>query len=517
MASAALIGISSTLTACGQNFQPSTADFAQQATSVVGCKASFTDTFYDELYKYPLKGQPFPSAREVERAFDESLRVGRLKDLPEVERVRIRERLTELYDLLASKTVATLASDSNDNEAVLEALAAMEMGDSTTPEREQMQKSIHEKLLELDAIATAAGAPPCPSTDKAPPGANVSLPPDVTDGASAMEPGMAPAKQSLLTNWKATRHPAVFGGLKSLANAYQSCDAGLVPALGSQTRNVEGISIIGEHSNGVGLKRTVSNLDALLRSHPYLANYRQPASSCFAVLRNPLIYDYGGKPSTATGDSATLNFFKNAGSGTSVLGIDCSGYVYSALATAGLKLKRDGKLKAIGVHGVNARMYMEPQRNGLTCIDHAKFTRDASVRPGDLLASTGHIVMVESVGSDPLGINTITRIEDCRASNMSVRRLNFTILHSSPSKGGVGINRMKASDYLAGGGSMATAMLDHAAAACRARLSGTTVTAKSSRASLVRHLGTTACQDTPIRLDREECLASCPAPTTAQR
>ena len=51
-------------------------------------------------------------------------------------------------------------------------------------------------------------------------------------------------------------------------------------------------------------------------------------SSCKDIRKFPLIYDYGGKPNT---DSGTLNFFVNSGDGTSVLGIDCSGYVFSAI------------------------------------------------------------------------------------------------------------------------------------------------------------------------------------------
>lgn len=312
----------------------------------------------------------------------------------------------------------------------------------------------------------------------------------------------------MLETWRKSRHPAVYGALKTIATSYQSCEAGQRPAMTSDTRNVEGISIVGTHPNGVGRIRAISDLPRLLRTDYYLLSYERPSSSCFKIQSSPLIYDYGGKPSTDTGTDAVLDLFRNAGTGGQVLGIDCSGYVYSALATAGLKLKSSGRLKAIGVHGVNASMLMNPRSNGLTCLDLVTFTSRETLKPGDLLASSGHVVMIESVGPDPLGIASITRESDCKRTNISLSRLDFTILQSSPSKGGIGINHMRAADYLADGGSMATAMIEHAVNACLAKFRGPIVS-KSSSANLVRHKGTSECLDRPVRLAREECIAGC--------
>jgi hypothetical protein len=157
-------------------------------------------------------------------------------------------------------------------------------------------------------------------------------------------------------------------------------------------------------------------------------------------------------------------------------------------------------------------MYMNPQKNGLTCLDFVKFKADDQLRAGDVLASTGHMLFIESVGEDPFGISSITKEADCTADKISVGRFDFTILQSSTSKGGIGINRIRGADYLSEAGAMKDGMIEHAVNACLSKLRRTEITSRSSTAQLVRHLATPDCFDLPIRLAREECVATCPAP-----
>lgn len=518
----ATFALAFSLTACAPPGSPVAAQFAEREAGSVGC-TSFEDTFWDGLYHIVLQGQDFPTEAQVREAFDQTLETGRLKSLSTADKTRIREELTELYGLLALDSVQTLATDPQNLDSKLETLTSLEMGDRTTDEKVVLQEKIRAQFARIESIAAEAGAPSCENSGdnsgSAPPVVAQPTPsaspapgstPEPTP-APAATPEPTPATMDLLSKWKASRHPAVYGGLKGLATAYQSCEAGVAGAMTSATADVEGISIIGTHPNGVGKVRVIGNLSAFLKSHYYLSAYKRPSSSCFDVQKSPLLYDYGGKPYTSDATDSTLDLFRNAGSGSSALGIDCSGYVYSALATGGLKLKKSGRLKAIGVHGVSSSMFMNPQSNGLTCLDYAKFNGNDNIRPGDILASSGHVILIESVGSDPLGIERITKESDCTSSNMSVSRFNFTILQSSPSKGGIGINRMRAADYLAGGGSMKTAMLQHAVNACLAKFRGTTITTKSSSANLIRHAGTPDCVDTAIKYAKEECVASCQA------
>jgi len=454
--------------------------------------------FWNALYGFALDREQFAHPKVMTQAFDQVFKEGRFKDLSENEREQLTQLLTELYELLSDHSLQKLGVNPYDSGKTLETLTNLEMGARDTPAKAELQDRIRAKFAEIEKFASdALLAHSCP-----PPAAPV---PETSQEPPATQPG------TIFDVWRETQHPVVYGALKSFATSYQSCDVGFSSAITSSTKDVKGISIVGTHPNGVGKQRVISNLDALINSHPYLSNYIRPADTCFNVLRNPMIYDYGGKPYADNSLDSELNFFRDAGTGTSALGTDCSGFVYSALASAGLKLKESGRLKAINVMGVPASMYMKPQENGLTCFDYAAFDREQNIRPGDILASSGHIFIVEDVGPDPLGIGWIKNEANCTTSNIDVSKFDFTILHSSPVKGGIGILRMRAADYLKDGGSMTTAMIQHAVNACLAKTKKTKIVTRSSSASLVRHKGTAECLDRPIRLTYEDCLARCPA------
>jgi hypothetical protein len=280
--------------------------------------------------------------------------------------------------------------------------------------------------------------------------------------------------------------------------------------MGASDRDVDGISVVGRHSTGAGNKRVISNLSAFLSDHPYLHAWRAPASGCFNVSSAPPIYDYGGKPSTSTRDESVLDLFADAGTGTKELGIDCSAFVYTAYALAGLKFKRETSLRASLVHGVNSTMLTEPQSNGLSCLNHASFSPRESLKPGDIISIPGHVVMTEVVGEDPFGLVNIKSESQCTLANIDVKRFDFTIMQSSPSKGGVGVNKMRARDYLTNDGTMGRGLRQHAVQACRAKFQNKTLNSKNSDASVVRHLGTPECKSAPLRLTYETCVRSCP-------
>ncbi|HVK62790.1 MAG TPA: hypothetical protein VM432_14630, partial [Bdellovibrionales bacterium] len=355
---------------------------AKNTENIVGCQ-SFSDDFYDELYRFPLDQKEFPSTRELSEALDQTMRDGRLKDLSEADRLRLRDLVSEIYSIL-SEDVPLLAEKSG--EATITVLSAIELGDRTTPEKVEIQDKLKEKLAELDAFTSdlkKAGALACtPAPTPTPGNSATPAPGSVATPTPTPTPAPVPATDTLFERWKATRHPVVYGALKTISVAYQSCSAGLSKALDSDTPSLKGISIVGTHSDGVGSKREISSLDQLISSQPYLQSYVKPVNgtNCFDVRANPMIYDYGGKPYTTSDQESTFNLFKNAGSGTSVLGIDCSAYVYVSLASAGFKVKASGRLKAIGASGISSSMYANPEGNGLTCLQHASFETTSSLK-----------------------------------------------------------------------------------------------------------------------------------------
>lgn len=485
----AVLGVSGAVS-CGRFSSPNSTTLAEQTDQTIGCAKLFEDEFWNSLYGFALAREKFADRGEMVRALRIAFEKGRLRDLNKKDREIVINAVADLYELLSDRALQDLKIDKNSPEKILEALTNLEMGDRESSEKIELQNKIRAKFDEIESVTAQLSVSSCP-----PPSAEPT--PPQTEALT------------LVDHWKQTRHPVVSGALKALANSYQSCDAGIASPLSDSTADIQGITVTGLHPDGVGNKRLITDLDALIRSHPYLYGYVRPSGSCHEVLKDPMIYDYGGKPYATNATDSELDFFTNAGSGTNALGIDCSGYVYSALATSGLKLKKSGRLKAINVMGVPARMYMSPQANGLTCLDFVAFSRSRGLQPGDILASTGHVLIIGDVGPDPFGISHITTEAGCKTENIDISKFDFTILHSAPVKGAIGISHMDGAHYFAAGGAMATAMVQHAVNACLAKVRNSSIVSRSSSASLIRHLGTAECRDQTIRLSREECLASC--------
>lgn len=304
-----------------------------------------------------------------------------------------------------------------------------------------------------------------------------------------------------------TSNLSQFGALKSFAIAYQTCESISLNALTEADEDLEGVSIVGRHSSGRGNKREITNMSQVLRTHPYIKNFRKPASDCVDSTEKPMIYDFGGKPYATSDSDSSLNFFKDAGSGSKELGVDCSGYVYTALMTAGLKLAPNKPLRARSVSSIPARAYMDPG-SAMSCIQKVKAGTGMQLQGGDIFASTGHIFMVAHVGEDPLGVEKALRNNSC--SSITYKDFNFTLMQSSPSKGAVGMNHMNASDYLKGSTSMRKGFEKFARLDCSNKKAGKLATPSISDAVLTRHKMTPECvTEKNLKLDSESCVKRC--------
>ncbi len=304
---------------------------------------------------------------------------------------------------------------------------------------------------------------------------------------------------------------AVFGALKTFATAYQSCEAISLEALGIEDENLDGVIRNGSHPNGIGGRRYIASLSKVQNTHPYIQSVIDSGgggnSSCFNTYQKPLIYDYGGKPHFTSSTSDKLNFFKDGGSGTDELGTDCSGYIYTSLMTAGLKLDPDKPIRVRGVIEIPASHYKN-LGSKMRCFEKVKAGKNEGLIAGDILASSGHIFIVDWASEDPLGANDKTSNNEC--DEITHEDFDFTIMQSSPSKGAIGINRMQAADYLDGSSSMRKAMVSFARTHCKQRLAGNVMTPNHSSASLIRHKMTPECVSKErIKLNGETCLDTC--------
>lgn len=312
---------------------------------------------------------------------------------------------------------------------------------------------------------------------------------------------------SLLSYIKSNYTTEVYGAYKTFATAYQNCEALKTDALTLKTKSMQGVKVTGKHSSGGGNIREIASLRDVQATHPYLSE-RQPSNSCYNTFQNPLIYDYGGKPKSINTQDSDLNFFENDGTGSKALGTDCSGFIFTSLVSSGLKLNPEVTPKARQVLSYNAARYVNPTSGGVTCFEKLPIHKANPIKPGDIVASTGHIFMITKTSSDPFGLDSIKSSTDC--SKIDESYFDFELMQSSPSLGAIGINRMKASDYLADSATMRKVTIEFAKKQCQSKFNNQTYTQTSTQMSIVRHKKTPEClTGSEIQLTRQSCVLDC--------
>lgn len=290
-----------------------------------------------------------------------------------------------------------------------------------------------------------------------------------------------------------------------LSIMYQSCQKGLLAPLDENAEDVLGIKIIGVHLDGVGNRRIVDDLVQVQRTHPYIE--RQFSNSCYRVDQTPLIYDYGGKPFTTNSNSSTIDFFKNAGSGTSALGVDCSGLVFSFIASSGWRFHPQRVLKANLVHGTPARFFLEPAKNGMPCFEAISVGEAKTLQVGDLIVTQGHIAWIDSVGEDPFGLRFAGNRSQCDL--LTEQNFDFTIAQSSPVLGGIGSHRSDIRPYLKTNPLWKERLIETARQSCHAYWDQTRLQLSLPQFQIVRHKKTKECLTRPLSFERSACVSSC--------
>lgn len=470
---------------CGRSApHETTASLAGTLGESAAC-VDFSVRLTEGLQRLLLDHQELPSADDVRSAL--STRIG---DRPGSSFAAAE--ITKVYETLVVESRRRLGiSDTRD---LLATITALEIGDRTTPEKIALREKLDVVYSLARKAAVAAGLTCQTSPHAADDAANTNAKPSSVRARRRNETG-------------AFALP-VRGALRVLATAYQSCRALEVPALTSDSPSVSESALTYKGRYGKGRLYEVKNAALLMSTHYYLREAAETGDACFDLSKKPMIYDFGGKPYADPGVGTTLDLFRNnPGGPTQSLGIDCSAFVFSSLATVGLKL-RTGDLRPADVYGVSAAMMMNPTKNGLDCLEPVRTTPTTSLLEGDLLASTGHVVMIGHLGRDPWGIAGVDSIADCTTATISTSRFDFEVLQSAPVKGRVGIDRMRAADYLEESPTMKAALQTYAVAACKAKF-GLSGIVSPSKARLVRHTGTDECIANEIPLERESCVRSC--------
>jgi len=298
--------------------------------------------------------------------------------------------------------------------------------------------------------------------------------------------------------------PSAKGARWVMATAYQSCEAPRSPAMTAETKSAEGIRVTGRHPAG-GQVRVISDLSLLQGTHPYLRIQNKDAG-CFDVESRPLIYDFGGKPGYRSSGAREIDLFKNHGSGSRELGIDCSGLVFASLGVQGLRLIPNQDMTAGVTSGFGSSSLLNPP-GAWKCLERIGVGPGQTLRVGDIITIQGHTVLVDEVGGDPWGLKFAAHRGQC--AQLTEDHMDFTVVQSSPSKGAVGINRYVARDYLKESASMRRGVLKYARAQCQAHFDQKQSRPTWSDVTILRHRGTPECVGRALTLARESCVQRC--------
>lgn len=472
------------LVSCAKQQSVSLKNSTETATGAIGCKPEkLQSKIFDSLYSYLDQEKETPDLADLQyfisEKIDQIAQEQNIKDFEKIKKYKIE--FNKIFEIMLSE--AKDIKNIPDAQAHLRTLIELEMHDQTNPAQVQLNKKLSRQFSKVEQMSQSLELSCNDST------AN---PPDNTPPINNTHPPVVNSRM-------------VAGMSNVISTAYQSCEALRVPALDASTPNVSGITRLAQnHPDGIGGRRVIGNLLSVQQTHPYIRVAGQVTnSSCFDVSDNPLIYDYGGEPSVTNN---TLSFFKDAGSGTSVLGVDCSALVSSAAAAGGLRYRAGVDNKAIFIRQTSEK-FIDAAASGFSCFQNITVTPSESLKAGDIAAVRGHVVMIDSLGVDPFGLKKLSDISQC--SSLDVRNFDFIVAQSSPSKGGLGINKFVAKDYLLESPKMYSLFMGIGIQACKAYFNKSKITPQNPDWGVIRHKGTAECLAPKIQMSGQACVSQC--------
>ncbi len=478
------------VSSCAPNSSVKVQQASQKIMDSLGC-ADVKSKIFDALYEAIDSDQAIPSIESLTAAIDEKLNHISLANAEDnMSEKKIKNLKKSMHQLLKS-----LLAESSQNPKItwkdqVQKLIEFEMEDQSTAEIKLAGWAISSQITDIKNLSQELKIN-CQAqlTPQAPNSGNAALPPASHEALTAPKGKIFSAK--------------IAKGVEMVfSTAYQSCRTLDLPAMDHGTTAVVGISRVGTHPDGVGGKREITNLAAVQNTHYYLRGLASEAQ-CAPVKNNPLIYDYGGEPAIA---GNTINFQKNAGTGTGALGVDCSSYVSSTIAVAGLRYKPGLDNKPIFIRQTSTK-FIDAVQSGFSCFENITVDAKSSIATGDIVGVKGHVVIVDSLGPDPFGLQLLNSVNDCQ--NINYKNFDFIISQSSPSKNGIGINRFVAKDYLDESLKMRAAFQEMARQSCLAHFQNKPIKPQSTDWGFLRHKGTPECLANRVFMVGEACTQKC--------
>ncbi len=123
--------------------------------------------------------------------------------------------------------------------------------------------------------------------------------------------------------------------------------------------------------------------------------------------------------------------------------LDCSGFISTALLASGARLYPSDHSNATMPNAATSN-FETIQKDSKSCIEKVSIDKNSSIKPGDMLnlalinrpkgnkhKSRAHIVMIDTVGSDPLGINNAAKNGAAGCNQITADDFDFTFIHST--------------------------------------------------------------------------------------
>lgn len=299
--------------------------------------------------------------------------------------------------------------------------------------------------------------------------------------------------------------------------------------------SVPQVPIKGSLLRGVFLEE--ARRESYLQAHYLLSQLGDPGPGCVSVKDRPPVYAFGAKSPVKKGKMAILSAdlaakgctdpwcpAKGCGANgvscesASVRGLDCTGFVSAAFAAAGLKFSTDPSVQYGSPFFGDTDLLHRLRNFESSCLAEVRTTAEVPLRPGDLInlgSRNGHVVMVESVGADPLGIARSKG--DC--SKITVKDFDFVFAQS-----GVpwGVSRVDIQAYRKRVAPVwLSELVTYARNNCEARTARKLAAPSAAKEkqqeaskrvfSVLRHLGSSksACLAAPLPVEGEECVRTC--------
>lgn len=303
------------------------------------------------------------------------------------------------------------------------------------------------------------------------------------------------------------------GARRVLATIYQSCDS-IDFVMDETTPALKGVSTqSAEFSDGTDYRqRVINNRSEMIKSHGILSELDKdpefPGANCIDTTKRPPVYGYGSRKGLR---SREINLFTRgqgvAKNNVQASGIDCSEFISAAFAAEGLKFNKSDK----DFNSLTTTSLHYNSGEGDSCVEPVTFDLPFSIQSGDIINVKGsHVVMVDTVGPDPLGIKGAADKNSC--NSITIEDFNFTYIHSG-ALNNYGPARVDAKIHATKRSTMFANLLVQARTACARLVSGRdkSQVMRKGKFSILRHdAGNPDCYYEDYgKLKGEECISQC--------